>query len=100
MKIKGLHFHVKICGSSGEPCCGIVNIADFNSLVEGQLYNYMGEQELQDCYNFPLDLVNGIFDVRMTVYHEGSDGVQFDWVEYATDDGGVVHCFLGNVLKN
>lgn len=91
-------FHFQICGSSGEPCCGIVNIADFRSIQEGQIYDFTGDEGLEDCYRFPLDKVNAVEDFTMTVYHEGSDGGQFDWVEVGTSDGAVVRCYLGIII--
>ena len=84
--------NLKICGGSSEPCCGIVNIANFDSLNEGQIYDYTGEHELEDCFKFMLDQVDNIGDFSMTLYHEGSDGGQFDWIEVVTDDTAIIRC--------
>merc|ERR1712223_914891 len=54
--------NLKICGGSlPEVCCSIVNIANFEN-------------------------VNTIDQFQLTVYHEGSDGGQLDYVEVATSD--------------
>ena len=94
-----MHCIFQICGSSDEACCGIVNIADFKSLQEGQVYDYTGDEGLEDCYRFPLDQVTEADDFKMTVYHEGSDGGQFDWIEVGTSDGAIIRCYLGDYFS-
>ena len=66
----------KICGSTGEACCGIVNIADFKSLQEGQIYDYTGDEGLEDCYRFPLDKVLTNQDTAFVLTNQiaGGDG--------------------------
>ena len=85
----------QICGGSSEPCCAIVNIADFHSVDEGEIYDYTGDNGLEDCHRYSLNNVVTVDDLSLTVYHEGSDGGQFDWVEVATSDGSIVRCYLG-----
>lgn len=78
---------LKICGGSPEHCCGIVNIANFDSglFEEGQTDSYASTQ-LEDCQNYRLDRANSPQDVQLTVYHEGAfDGVQLEHVELVTD---------------
>merc|ERR1712241_430691 len=91
--------NLKICGGSlPELCCSIVNIANFENVNEGIVYDYSGEHELEDCWNYSLQAVNTIDQFQLTVYHEGSDGGQLDYVEVATSDNMRVHCNLGNWL--
>merc|ERR1719373_1111882 len=85
--------NLKICGGSSEPCCAIVNIADFHSVDEGQIYDYTGDNGLEDCHRYSLNNVVTVDDLSLTVYHEGSDGGQFDWVEVATSEGSIVRCY-------
>ena len=88
--------NLKICGGSlPELCCSIVNIANFENINEGIVYDYSGEHMLEDCWNYSLQAVNTIDQFRLTVYHEGSDGGQLDYVEVATSDNTRVHCNLG-----
>merc|ERR1712223_1863647 len=88
--------NLKICGGSlPEVCCSIVNIANFENVNEGIVYDYSGEHELEDCWNYSLQAVNTIDQFSLTVYHEGSDGGQLDYVEVATSDNTRVHCNLG-----
>ena len=87
--------NMKICGGSPDLCCGVVNIANFENVNEGGVYDYAGEHELEDCFQYSLQRVNTIDQFRLTVYHEGSDGGQLDWVEVGTTDGSVVKCNLG-----
>lgn len=89
--------NLKICGGSSEACCGIVNIANFESMVEGEIYDYTGEHELEDCWGYKLDKVNTVEDFSLTVYHEGSDGGQFDWIEVVTDDTAIIRCDVGKI---
>ena len=66
---------VKICGGVPEACCGIVNINNSGrwqldkqqqqqqqqhncSLNEGAIYDFMGEHELMDCFNFSMQRVS------------------------------------------
>merc|ERR1712183_605232 len=89
--------NLKICGGSlPEVCCSIVNIANFANINEGIVYDYSGEHELEDCWNYSLQAVNTIDQFQLTVYHEGSDGGQLDYVEVATSDNRRVHCNLGD----
>ena len=78
---------MKICGGSPEPCCSVVNIADFDSEMfnQGQTDNYVGENQLEDCFNYNLNKISNGTDLGLTIYHEGSDGGQLDWVEIHTD---------------
>merc|ERR1711887_174232 len=80
--------NLKICGGSPEPCCSIVNIADFDSEMfnQGQIDNYVGDHQLEDCYNYKLDKISSADQLGLTVYHEGSDGGQLDWIEVTTDN--------------
>merc|ERR1711915_585365 len=72
--------NLKICGGAPEPCCSIVNIADFDSDMfnEGQIDNYTGEYQLEGCFNYNLS----------------SDGGQLDWVEVTTERT-TIRCPLG-----
>ena len=87
---------MKICGGSPEPCCSVVNIADFDSEMfnQGQTDNYVGENQLEDCFNYNLDKISSEADLGLTIYHEGSDGGQLDWVEIHTDSRHV-RCPMG-----
>merc|ERR1712241_1294494 len=88
--------NLKICGGSlPELCCSIVNIANFENINEGIVYDYSGEHMLEDCWNYSLQAVSTIDQFQLTVYHEGSDGGQLDYVEVATSDNMRVHCNLG-----
>ena len=88
--------NLKICGGSlPEVCCSIVNIANFDNVNEGIVYDYSGEHMLEDCWNYSLLAVDTIDQFQLTVYHEGSDGGQLDYVEVATSDNMRVHCNLG-----
>lgn len=88
--------NLKICGGSPEPCCSVVNIGDFDSNMfnEGVIDNYTGDHQLEDCFNYSLDKITNVADLGLTVYHEGSDGGQLDWIEVATDSN-TVRCPLG-----
>ena len=89
----------KICGGTlPEVCCSIVNIANFQNINEGIVYNYMGEHELEDCWNY--NLGGDMKDFHLTVYHEGSDGGQLDYVEVYTSDSTTVRCNLGENIHN
>ena len=88
--------NVKVCGGApGNNCCAAVNIANFENLYEGSVYDFTGEHELEDCFDFSLQKVSTLTDLGLVVYHEGSDGGQLDWIEVATSDGSVVRCTLG-----
>merc|ERR1712029_709226 len=89
-------FNLKICGGDPEPCCSIVNIADFDSEMfnEGQIDNYTGEYQLEGCFNYNLSGINSAAGFGLTVYHEGSDGGQLDWVEVTTERT-TIRCPLG-----
>ena len=88
--------NVKVCGGApGNSCCAAVNIANFENLYEGSVYDFTGEHELEDCFGFSLQKVSTLTDLGLVVYHEGSDGGQLDWIEVATSDGSVVRCTLG-----
>merc|ERR1719192_994627 len=44
--------NLKICGGSlPEVCSSIVNIANFENVNEGIVYDYSGEHELEACWN-------------------------------------------------
>jgi len=87
--------NLKICGGSlPERCCSIVNVANFDNINEGIIYDYMGEHELEDCWNYGLQGVDSIQQFQLTVYHEGSDGGQLDYVRVYTSQQ-TVHCNLG-----
>merc|ERR1711936_831541 len=92
--------NVKVCGGGGgvggyEPCCSVVNIANFDSglFQQGQLDDFTG-QELEDCNNYSLSQLSNPSDLDVTVYHEGSDGAQLDWIEISTNTM-TVQCRLG-----
>jgi len=88
--------NVKVCGGApGNNCCAAVNIANFENLYEGSVYDFTGQHELEDCFDFSLQKVSTLTDLGLVVYHEGSDGGQLDWIEVATSDGSVVRCTLG-----
>merc|ERR1712059_54409 len=88
--------NVKICTGSPELCCAIVNIADFDSgyFQLGHLDEFQGSRLLQDCDNYSLDKVTNPADLKLKVYHEGSDGGQLDWIEVHTNTK-TVRCYLG-----
>merc|ERR1712142_161432 len=87
--------NLKICGGSlPERCCSIVNLANYDNINEGIIYDYMGEHELEDCWNYSLQGVDSIDQFRLTVYHEGSDGGQLDYVRVTTTQQ-TVNCNLG-----
>ena len=91
--------NLKICGGSlPERCCSIVNIANYDNINEGIIYDYMGEHELEDCWNYSLQAVNSIEQFQLTVYHEGSDGGQLDYVEVTTTVN-TVRCNLGELAR-
>ena len=87
---------MKICGGAPEACCSIVNIGDFDSNMfnEGQIDNYTGDHQLEDCFNYTLEKISSPAEFDLTVYHEGSDGGQLDWIEVATTNT-TVRCPLG-----
>ena len=87
--------NMKICGGTPDLCCAVVNVANFEIVDEGGVYDYAGEHELEDCFQYSLQRVNTIDQFSLTIYHEGSDGGQLDWVEIGTTDGSVVKCNLG-----
>merc|ERR1739838_448852 len=93
--------NLKICGGNSERCCSVVNIANFDSglFVEGQVDNYSGERQLETCYNYRLDrlTVTDHFlteEFSLTLYHEGTDGGQLDWLDIITDIA-TIRCTLG-----
>ena len=88
--------NLKICGGAPEACCSIVNIGDFDSNMfnEGQIDNYTGDHQLEDCFNYTLEKISSPAEFDLTVYHEGSDGGQLDWIEVATTNT-TVRCPLG-----
>ena len=90
--------NLKICGGGPDPCCSVTNIGDFNGdgFNEGEIDNYSGN-ELEGCFNYALSTSDGPSDLSLTVYHEGSDGGQLDWVEIHTDSHSV-RCPLGKLL--
>ena len=79
--------NLKICGGAPEPCCSVVNIGNFDSGMfnEGQIDDYTGGHLLESCFNYNLTKINSASDLGLTVYHEGSDGGQLDWIELHTD---------------
>jgi len=92
--------NVKVCGGGGgvggyEPCCSVVNIANFDSglFQQGQLDEFTGKA-LETCDNFSLSQLNNPSDLDVTVYHEGSDGAQLDWIEISTN-AMTARCGLG-----
>merc|ERR1712038_1240667 len=92
--------NVKVCGGGGgvggyEPCCSVVNIANFDSglFQQGQLDDFTGKA-LETCDNYSLSQLNNPSDLDVTVYHEGSDGAQLDWIEISTNTM-TVQCTLG-----
>merc|ERR1711970_871761 len=74
--------NVKGCGGLPERCCSVV-IGDFE-----------GKYELEDCFNYNPADVPSPGDLKVVVYHEGSDGGQLDWIEVATESE-VSRCYLG-----
>merc|ERR1719468_1490502 len=80
--------NLKICGGVPEACCSVVNIGNFDSGMfnEGQIDNYSGGHMLEGCFNYNLSNASSASDMTLTVYHEGSDGGQLDWVEIHTDN--------------
>jgi len=95
--------NVKVCGGGGgvggyEPCCSVVNIANFDSglFQQGKIDDFTGS-ELEDCDNYSLSQVSDPSALDVTVYHEGSDGGQFDWIEISTNTM-TVQCRLGMFL--
>ena len=77
---------MKVCGGGPEPCCSVTNIGDFDgdNFHEGAIDEYSGFQ-LEGCFNYALTNSEGASDLSLTIYHEGSDGGQLDWVEIHTD---------------
>merc|ERR1712117_347974 len=92
--------NMKICGGVPEACCAVVNIANFEQLYEGVIYDFTGDKGLEDCFEYSLQRVNTLDQFGMTVYHEGSDGGQFDWVEIETSDSSVIKCSLGQFMDD
>jgi len=88
----------KICGGVPEACCAVVDIANGDGMNEGTTYSFTGEHELLDCFNYSLTRVNTVDQLGLTVYHEGSDGAQMEWVEIETSDKRVIKCNLGQWL--
>jgi len=88
--------NVKVCGGLPERCCSVVNIGDFdsNKFNQGKIDDFEGKYELEDCFNYNLADVPSPGDLKVVVYHEGSDGGQLDWIEVATESE-VSRCYLG-----
>ena len=88
--------NLKICGGSPEPCCSVVNIGNFDNgnFNEGAIDDYTGGHELESCFHYNLTTASSASDLTLTVYHEGSDGGQLDWVEIHTDTRHV-RCPMG-----
>ena len=108
--------NMKICGGIPDQCCSVVNIANFQSLhevttnhqpqsfkllstIQGEVYHFSGEHELEDCFNYFMQRVNTLDEFGLTLYHEGSDGGQFDWVEVETSDNTIIRCILGTQIS-
>merc|ERR1712032_1160752 len=65
--------NVKVCGGGGgvggyEPCCSVVNIANFDSglFQQGQLDDFTG-QALEDCDNYSLSQVDIIITIIIMI---------------------------------
>jgi len=89
--------NVKVCGGvPGSSCCSVVNIGDFDNgrFNQGVIDDFAGKHQLEDCYNYDLAKVSSPADLNVTVYHEGSDGGQLDWIEVHTESK-TVRCYLG-----
>eukprot|EP00092_Neocalanus_flemingeri_P013715 GFUD01014792.1.p1 GENE.GFUD01014792.1~~GFUD01014792.1.p1 ORF type:complete len:154 (+),score=28.67 GFUD01014792.1:39-500(+) len=88
--------NLKICGGAPERCCSVVNIGNFDSGMfnEGAIDNYSGGHLLEGCFNYNLSNSTSASDLSLTVYHEGSDGGQLDWVEIHTESRSV-RCPMG-----
>merc|ERR1711951_23722 len=88
--------NVKMCGGATAPCCGIVNVgANSNKAFErGRIDEFSGAEDLEDCSGYHLSGIEVVENFDMTVYHEGADGGQFDWIEVITSSTRV-RCNLG-----
>jgi len=92
------HLNIKLCGGSPDPCCGVVNIgAASNGFDEGRIVEYTGS-DLADCENYSLDRAS-LENFDMTLYHEGSDDLQLDWVDIETTFTNI-RCNIGRPLHD
>ena len=80
---------VKICGDKS--CCFTqhLNNADTN-FRPGKLDIFSGPGSIFECNNFeisdtPVERL-GLGPVEMTVFHEGTDGIQLDYIGIQTDE--------------
>merc|ERR1711936_894988 len=95
---------VKVCGqapvsSPGGQCCVAVNLDNSeNNFQDGGLDTFRGG-ELVECQNFDLGGLTGETDpVDMVIYHSGSDGGQFEYVEILDSSNYKYRCYFDGFL--
>merc|ERR1711992_35663 len=95
---------VKVCGqapvsSPGGQCCVAVNLDNSeNNFQDGGLDTFRGG-ELVECQNFDLGGLTGVTDpVDMVIYHSGSDGGQFEYVEVLDSSNYKYRCYFDGFL--
>jgi len=72
--------NIKLCGGGPTACCGIVDLGTYGNFQQGSIHQFEGA-ELQTCNNYHLTNIDNIEEFELTVYHEGSNAVMFDWIE-------------------
>eukprot|EP00095_Tigriopus_kingsejongensis_P010511 maker-scaffold45_size475391-snap-gene-1.16 protein:Tk10511 transcript:maker-scaffold45_size475391-snap-gene-1.16-mRNA-1 annotation:"78" len=94
----------KVCGKGsatalGGVCCVAFHLnTGSNDFEEGNTDIFAGPSALGECYDFDLGSMTAADNVEMTVYHSGSDGGQFDWIQVLTSENKIYRCQLGQFL--
>ncbi|TRY80278.1 hypothetical protein TCAL_12947 [Tigriopus californicus] len=94
----------KVCGkgqatsASGICCVAFHMKTGQNDYEEGSIDIFAGPSALGECYNFDLGTLGSASDISMTVYHSGSDGGKFDWIQVLTSSNQIYRCQLGTFL--
>ena len=86
-----------------------------DNFEEGQTDIFAGPSSLGECYNFDLGTITDaddvcefyktfcfnfssfqiIFFIAITLYHSGTDGGKFDWVQVLTTTNKIYRCQIG-----
>merc|ERR1712126_305523 len=77
----------KVCGSAG--CC--VTPWDQGSFQEGGTDIFNGPK-LGECENFPFNNDNSPDSIGITLFHQGSDALELDFIAIKSTSGKVYQC--------
>merc|ERR1719411_607102 len=87
---------VKMADCSG---CGMGSLGALSVKVCGQAPVSSPGGELVECQNFDLGGLTGVTDpVDMVIYHSGSDGGQFEYVEVLDSSNYKYRCYFDGFL--